>query len=264
MTSLQEQAQEIRTLSNAVDDTPAEIIVNGEPTGYYVNRSGVVFNPDMTVKHFRETKKGYLATYIGKREIFVHRLVAEAFIPNPDPEHKTQVNHIDGNKHNNYVSNLEWTTPLENTRHAYLTGLKSGVSDIDKIHKACELLQDPNANLHEVAKQAGVGLKTIIRIRDRSAWRDIADQYDIYYGFKPQVAPTSDASIKMKKMLDQGLSTSEICDAIIAEYPDLTKKKIRDRLDYMRHREERIPKMKKHKQAYLERNRAKKLAQNEV
>lgn len=262
--TIQEQAQEIRTSLNEMDDTPTEIIFNDEPTGYYINRSGVVFNPDMSIKHVMETNKGYIATYIGKREIFVHRLVAQAFIPNPDPEHKTQVNHIDGNKHNNHVSNLEWVTPLENTRHAYLTGLKDGVSDIDKIHKACELLQDPNAILSEVAKQSGVGIKTIYRIRNRTAWRDIANQYDIYYGFKPQIAPTSESSIKMKKMLGQGLSTNEICDAIIAEYPDLTRKKIRDRLDYLRHRAERIPKMKKHKQAYNERQRAKKLCQIEV
>lgn len=57
-----------------------------------------------------------------KRQVFlIHRLVAQHFIPNP--EGKPQINHIDGNRRNNNISNLEWVTCAENTKHAYRTGL---------------------------------------------------------------------------------------------------------------------------------------------
>ena len=60
---------------------------------------------------------------VGKKYL-VHRLLAAAFIPNP--ENKPQVNHIDGVKANNALSNLEWVTQSENQLHAYRAGLQRG------------------------------------------------------------------------------------------------------------------------------------------
>ena len=74
----------------------------------------------------QRARNGYLACNLCKNGVEkthnVHRLVAIAFIPNPDK--KPQVNHIDGNKENNDISNLEWCTASENQKHASETGLK--------------------------------------------------------------------------------------------------------------------------------------------
>jgi len=64
---------------------------------------------------------GYKTVQINNKKYSIHRLVAEAFIPNP--ENKPQVNHIDGNKLNNNADNLEWCTCKENVQHAFNTGL---------------------------------------------------------------------------------------------------------------------------------------------
>ncbi len=84
------------------------------------------FNKKKKIKS-RPDAKGYLLVGLHHNGITkthkVHRIVAMAFIPNP--ENKPQVNHKDGNKQNNYYCNLEWATSEENLLHAYRTGLKN-------------------------------------------------------------------------------------------------------------------------------------------
>jgi len=65
---------------------------------------------------FNTHKAGYLYVVVGKKKT-VHRIIASTFIPNPD--NLPQINHLDGNKANNNVNNLEWTTAKGNSFHKY-------------------------------------------------------------------------------------------------------------------------------------------------
>lgn len=67
-------------------------------------------------------KIGYYMIHMGKKNrMYLHRAIAIAFIPNPN--NKTQVNHINGIKTDNSIENLEWVTIQENIAHAFKTGL---------------------------------------------------------------------------------------------------------------------------------------------
>ena len=91
---------------------------------YEINRLGQIKSrkTGKILKPFDDSR-GYLRVTLNGVNVKVHILVASMFVENPDPEHKTIVNHKTGNKHDNRASQLEWVTPSENTKHAWDTGL---------------------------------------------------------------------------------------------------------------------------------------------
>lgn len=127
--------------------------------------------------------KGYFRVALsknGKSETRkVHRLVAEAFLPNP--KNLPQVNHKDGNKQNNAVENLEWCDGSENLHHAYLIGLKKVNGEHNPSAKlSCEdvlfirknyVPRDSEFGATALGKRFGVHRKTIGRIVSGSHWK---------------------------------------------------------------------------------------------
>ncbi len=92
---------------------------------YKQNNSKLQYVEPKEIKRYANTKNGYVYVQLWNnssyKNIRLHKLVAQAFIPNP--ENKPQINHIDGNKQNNRIDNLEWCTCKENINHAWAIGL---------------------------------------------------------------------------------------------------------------------------------------------
>ncbi len=112
------------------------------------------------------------------RHYTIHRLVALTFIPNP--ENKKEVNHIDANKLNNLIPNLEWCTRQENIRHRDLNSLsprgeKNGSSKLKEkqVRKILNLYNSGKIKCVTMARKYGVGQSTISDIIRRKTWRHI-------------------------------------------------------------------------------------------
>lgn len=120
--------------------------------------------------------KGYLRVAIGKKRMFVHRLVAEKYVPNP--ENKPQVNHINGIKTDNRACNLEWVTNQENRNHARENGLivsgeKVGGAKLDA-EKVLYIRSNPDGmTVAELAEMFGVQRTTIRDVVKFRAWKSV-------------------------------------------------------------------------------------------
>ena len=120
-------------------------------SNYEVSNLGNVRNK--TTKYIlkgRITKSGYLQVSIKLDETqkftnqYIHRLVALYWIGNP--QQKKEVNHIDGNKENNNVDNLEWVTASENQKHRHSIGInKTSNRRVGKYSKEGELIKEYNS-----------------------------------------------------------------------------------------------------------------------
>lgn len=112
----------------------------------------------------------YISKY-SKKSIYVHRLVALAFIPNP--ENKPQVNHKDSNRKNNNVSNLEWVTHQENMIHARKSAVRKFKSRAKIDSDMVNSIRSSNLSTRKLSVMHGVSRGTVYNIKNRITWTHI-------------------------------------------------------------------------------------------
>jgi hypothetical protein len=152
---------------------------------YSVDDQGNVFSfPKKTRKGIRILKYNIAKTGYGLvdlcrdgkvKKFLVHRLIAETLLPNPN--NKEQVNHINGNKLDNRLENLEWNTRSENQKHAIKIGLRSAKGEKNSQSKITEqdvlYIRNSEENGSILAKKFNISHPTICDIRKRRSWRHI-------------------------------------------------------------------------------------------
>lgn len=152
--------------------------------GYYVDRKGNVYNRNKRKMTPQNHTGGYDKLSLWDRKTktkqnrYIHRLVAQSFIDNPN--NYRYVNHINGNKKDNRVENLEWCSAKENTNHAVKKGLiKSG--ELSSSSKLTQIEVDEIRNTYvkgvitykQLAEKYNVSESHIERIVNNKRWKQL-------------------------------------------------------------------------------------------
>lgn len=170
---------------NALEQTKDlnRVVVKGYEGFYVIDNKGDVYSLVSGRGRRKKVlipyeKNGYLAVNLYKdgkvKHHYIHRLVAEAFIPNPD--NLPEVNHLDCNKFNNSVENLEWCDRKQNLKHSYDKGLKRK-GELHGRHKLTKNEVEQIRNLIGKMSQKEIALKfkisqpTVSAIKTGRLWK---------------------------------------------------------------------------------------------
>lgn len=206
---------------------------------YAVTTDGKVFSSN--VGRFLNTwinVAGYPACMLcanGKPKNFaVHRIMAYAYLTNPDPETYTQVNHKNGNKTDNRIENLEWCTPSENTLHSNITGIRKKPFTEDSTPEVGEIVHDwktaGKTGIHwtevearlaaslleqgyrvcDVSSMTGLDRRHIQFMRDgEKQWGFLAREYD-FDKIKRKDRTSAETVVSICEELQKGKSINEV------------------------------------------------------
>ena len=198
-----------------------EVTLNKIPTNFEVSNIGHVRNRKTKslweFKDIHENKYLWVGVSVQGKSITcgVHRLVAQAFIPNP--ENKKEVNHINGIKTCNWYKNLEWATRQENANHALETGLINIGENVptakyteEDVHNVCKLAEQ-GMGAEKISKTLNVSKSFVVGIIYRGEWKHITSQYKM-----PQAKKFHDENTihEICKLLSKGKRPVEIANEL--------------------------------------------------
>jgi len=178
------------------------IKINGESCDHLISRNGLI----KRCAGYENTKRGpvyhpekLIEPYVGKdgnlqvtlrfqgqvSTRYLHILIANAFIPNP--KHLINVRHINGNKLDNRIENLEWCSPMGlsaeqveiNRKKRYKNKFDRFKYTEDDIREVCSLLEENKLRNSEISKITGVRPQMVSTLRRKAAWPSIVNQYNI-------------------------------------------------------------------------------------
>jgi len=139
---------------------------------YKISNKGRIFSIRRNIFLKQSLLLGYKIITIYGKNTRVHRLVAETFIKNKF--NKPHVNHLDGNKANNYYKNLEWCTSSENEYHSYKNGMKSRVGEK---HNNAKLnnkkiieIRNSKKDVYSLADKYKVSISAIYKVKSKLRW----------------------------------------------------------------------------------------------
>lgn len=169
--------EEIEVWSRLPDNTLYEVSTMGrlKSIGRPDSHGGIVWREKILKQNF--DKDGYVrvSIKIGKNHKTkkVHRLVAQAFIPNP--ENRPQVNHKNFDKSDNRVENLEWNTAKENNNHLIQSGRrkpsKRNKLSKDKAYEIRRLLQGSDLTFREIGAMFNVSISAVNHVKSERCWK---------------------------------------------------------------------------------------------